>query len=284
MSVKAISHVWEHSKQSGTKLLLLLALADHADDKGVCWPGIDRLARKTRQSRRNVTRLLAELQKSGEIRIGVNEGPHGTNLYYLPKMSFPKTTGDPRCPKGEDKQVPQMSYKPSLTVIELPGSDGIRRQLKELGYSSQNAATLAPKCIENELGIEDIYAWWDYIEDYNTKKAGRGKIRSPLGFLRSKIEMGERLPARSPVAEDVTKRAEARQQDGQLLSEWQALLKKLADKLFVPQVYPRLLELRLVGKENGTFLIAHNRQQVDYLTTRLPKVWKELKGKCRVVV
>jgi hypothetical protein len=38
MSIKVMSQVWEHSTRKGTRLLLLLALADFANDEGICYP------------------------------------------------------------------------------------------------------------------------------------------------------------------------------------------------------------------------------------------------------
>ena len=40
MSIKRMNAVWNLSKQSGSALLVLLALADRADDDGFCWPGL----------------------------------------------------------------------------------------------------------------------------------------------------------------------------------------------------------------------------------------------------
>ena len=40
--------VWERSKHQGGALLVLLGIADHANDQGVAYPSIERLARKIR--------------------------------------------------------------------------------------------------------------------------------------------------------------------------------------------------------------------------------------------
>jgi len=118
MSISAMTQVWEHSKVKGTELLLLLALADYANDKGIAWPGIDSLAHRIRQSRRNVTRLLRNLEKRGELTIEVNAGPYGANLYKLPVVALAMTNRKPKCPAPHDKQETQMSSEPSLTTKE----------------------------------------------------------------------------------------------------------------------------------------------------------------------
>jgi len=83
MSVRTITRVWEHSKQSSTDLLLLLAMADHADDDGVCWPGIPRLAAKTRTSERQTIRNVEKLAQSGEIFLSRQCGRGHSNLYFI---------------------------------------------------------------------------------------------------------------------------------------------------------------------------------------------------------
>lgn len=83
MSIKAMTTVWENSKQKGNALLLLLALADHANDIMECFPSVDRLAFKTRMSRRNVQALAKQLVKDGEIEIDEQAGPKGCNLYRI---------------------------------------------------------------------------------------------------------------------------------------------------------------------------------------------------------
>lgn len=67
MSLKATGNVWTHSEQSGTKLLLMLAIADHANDDGYAWPGIISLANKVRRSPRQVMRLVKQLVEAGEL-------------------------------------------------------------------------------------------------------------------------------------------------------------------------------------------------------------------------
>lgn len=67
MSVKIMSRVWEGSKQKGSALLLLLAIADNADDTGYCWPGIDYLARKIRMTKQSVVNITKQLEESGEL-------------------------------------------------------------------------------------------------------------------------------------------------------------------------------------------------------------------------
>ena len=83
MSIRTMSHVWEHSQQKGASLLLLLAIADYANDDGRAWPSIATLANKIRMSERNTQRLLQRLSRCGEIEIEVNSGQNGVNVYRV---------------------------------------------------------------------------------------------------------------------------------------------------------------------------------------------------------
>src|SRR5215213_195546 len=87
MSIDVISSVWKHSKQSGTPLLMLLAIADNANDFGEATPGLEHLAHKCRMKRRNVQILIKDLEASGELKVARQQGedtPYGkTNMYTI---------------------------------------------------------------------------------------------------------------------------------------------------------------------------------------------------------
>ena len=53
MSVKLMSRAWEMGLPMGQKMLLL-ALCDHANDDGLCYPAQDKLAIKCSMSKRAV--------------------------------------------------------------------------------------------------------------------------------------------------------------------------------------------------------------------------------------
>ncbi len=82
MSIDASKRVWQHSKASGSALVLLLALADHADDAGEAWPSQTTLARLAKITDRQVRALLHDLVAAGEIEI-VGEGRRGVIVYRI---------------------------------------------------------------------------------------------------------------------------------------------------------------------------------------------------------
>jgi helix-turn-helix protein len=83
MSIRVIDQVWRRSQHKSGNLLVLLALADHADDRGRAWPGIPLLARKARLSERHARRCLNELIASGEVKILPERARSGKKLYQI---------------------------------------------------------------------------------------------------------------------------------------------------------------------------------------------------------
>ncbi|QHE86317.1 helix-turn-helix domain-containing protein [Hydrogenophaga sp. BPS33] len=87
MSVRTMARVWEFSQHGGTHLLMLLAIADFADDQGHAYPSVTTLAEKCRMQQRNAQAILSTLRNSGELEVRPNEGPRGTNLYRIVLVS-----------------------------------------------------------------------------------------------------------------------------------------------------------------------------------------------------
>jgi DNA-binding transcriptional MocR family regulator len=62
MAIAAIEWAFNQPTPNPSAKLVLLALADHADEHGHCWPGIGRIEQRTGLSRSTVIRALAELE------------------------------------------------------------------------------------------------------------------------------------------------------------------------------------------------------------------------------
>ena len=68
MSVKVMSLVFDHARAKGVDRLVLLAIADAADDAGRnAWPSLATLSRRTGLDRRTVVRCVGRLVESGEL-------------------------------------------------------------------------------------------------------------------------------------------------------------------------------------------------------------------------
>lgn len=82
MSNAASAWAWKQTLDCHAQHVLL-ALADHADDRGICWPGLWGLAEKSNMPRRTIQRKVRQLEALGLLRTDPGKGQHGTSLYHL---------------------------------------------------------------------------------------------------------------------------------------------------------------------------------------------------------
>jgi hypothetical protein len=93
-----MSQVWEDTRiGSQAELLVLLALADHARDDGLCWPSMRSIAGKARIEERSAQRIIRRLIEKGFVELvskgGCIDGQNTPNRYRV-------TGGDRRSPHG----------------------------------------------------------------------------------------------------------------------------------------------------------------------------------------
>jgi DNA-binding MarR family transcriptional regulator len=102
MSIKASSAVWKlampsDGKSTATQKLVLLCLADHADDMGRnCYPSVDTVAAKCSIDRSTVKRALRSLKEAGLIAVVSASRSHrstGYELTFLGGSVHPKDLG-----------------------------------------------------------------------------------------------------------------------------------------------------------------------------------------------
>src|SRR5574343_1782384 len=67
MSIDIMNWVWKHSPTKGSERLVLLSLADNANDAAVCWPSLNTIAERCNLDRRYVIEILKKLEKEGHI-------------------------------------------------------------------------------------------------------------------------------------------------------------------------------------------------------------------------
>lgn len=107
MSLRAIEWAFTKSQSTGSARLVLLVLADHADQDGFCWPGWARIAHRTKCGRTTIARALNELEQSGEIQRVTRGGGFVSTKY---RMLMPE-------------DGPEEQERPSETgaeIVEMP--------------------------------------------------------------------------------------------------------------------------------------------------------------------
>lgn len=84
MSIAVMNWAW-NLKITATQKIVMVALADRANDDWECWPGQQSLADKCSLSERGVRKVLSEIEAMGYLKIeSRHDGKHQkTNLYHL---------------------------------------------------------------------------------------------------------------------------------------------------------------------------------------------------------
>ncbi|WP_306150679.1 helix-turn-helix domain-containing protein [Roseovarius sp. MMSF_3281] len=143
MSIKIMSAVYDGDLTDIYEVSVLLALANHADDEGRCYPSLKRIAKLARVTERGVQKIVKRLEDRGYLDVQINKGPKGTNLYRVipeprplldqmegyPRTEFtpnPETytpeRGSPHPPNTKAKTPERGSPETSGTVIEPSGT------------------------------------------------------------------------------------------------------------------------------------------------------------------
>lgn len=110
MSIQAIDWVLTHERTTtGTDRVVLIALANYADEAGECWPSIARLARDANIGERNVRYVLDRLVAAGlveRVRQGATNGrirpDRRPNLYRLTLSTTHRDGVQPSAPRDVD--------------------------------------------------------------------------------------------------------------------------------------------------------------------------------------
>lgn len=127
VSVKVSERVWKDTTQSGVTLLVLLALADHANDEGVCWPSQSTLAARCRCGIRSVKLAIQTLVEKEDIEVlkqggTFKNGKYTHSIYSLKKYlpSGAKKTPLPESSGANDDTGAVQNLHPNRKVIRQP--------------------------------------------------------------------------------------------------------------------------------------------------------------------
>lgn len=155
--------VWATPMQNHTEKLVALAIADNANDNGVCWPSVTTIARKCDLSEQGVLNRIKSLQKTGWLK--VEHKPGCSNTYVInpptpltPQQGLPPNAVDPHPPtpltpppNAVDPNRKEPSFEPSkhkepaaLTAVQTPP---LSPAIKEVIEAWNNLTGLS-KCIK----------------------------------------------------------------------------------------------------------------------------------------
>lgn len=123
MTIAVMNYVWEHSKSKGLARLVLLAIADNANEQGDAFPGISRIAKKCNATDRSVQTSINELERMGELQVfpqvGVKTASGRTNLYRVVMNGV-----NPELPRNEIGEI--VAARPVKDVKSRSFPDGVQ--------------------------------------------------------------------------------------------------------------------------------------------------------------
>lgn len=130
MSMELMVKAMKARVGSPLRKLVLIKLADNANDMGECWPSYQHIADQCEMSRRSVMSHIETLCKGGLVRKEIRKGgPKGnsSNIYVLmlsdgAKLSLPPS--EPPAPGGESPALGSENAAPPSENAALGGSEG----------------------------------------------------------------------------------------------------------------------------------------------------------------
>ena len=155
MSIRALDTVFRSQLDDQSDVLILLALADWADDDGACYPSMQAISKKARLSDRTVQKRLSDLEEAGLVTRFVRVGRGRSNLYRL-HLDRIAAWEPPQKPSDETPSPPVAVEKPEAAS----------------GYSSPET----PKLTTENPEAENINPEAD---DRNPEAALRGNPKNP---------------------------------------------------------------------------------------------------------
>lgn len=131
MSIRCMNLVWKNTSITVPAIrLVLVALADAADDEGRCYPSVSTIARKSSLSERSVQRVLRRLVGDGVMAVDRRAGqpvttPGGKQRTNLYRLDLGKIGGDTICHHPTPNEVVTASVTTQNKVVtpERQGGD-----------------------------------------------------------------------------------------------------------------------------------------------------------------
>lgn len=113
----------DDDRLGGYDLLVYMALIRHADNSGICWPSLERLAKIARCSQPTVSKSLNVLEQLGYIRRVKSDGR--ANRYHVSLWKpTPKQGYDPA-------PTPKPAFDPSKPAFDLPQNEVLTNNTQE---------------------------------------------------------------------------------------------------------------------------------------------------------
>ena len=216
MSADALSWAWKTDLSSSQKIILL-ALANYADQEASCFPGHERLSQMTGMSTRSVGRNLRELESMGvfrkERRARKNGSGRTSDRYYL-NLSWVahKDSNETDCHVETNETDCQVEQRFNTT------NSAVSIRQNDEGYISEPIDTSKYKTLPYPLS-----------DDAQAELTLVAESASPVGDDVSKQKRGEYPPEFAAFWEVYPKKADKRA----ALKAWRSARKRVSNEVLV---------------------------------------------------
>lgn len=179
MSFKLVKKVIRSRQQSPAHKLVLIVIADHTNENksGTAWPSVETIAAYVGLKRRQVQRILRDLEAIEQIKVWKKNAQMGTNRYQILSENV-----SPMTPHGVTHDTPNVSpttqwgvthdtrvYKEQITKRvggapgpQARGDTALQTEQKEMAIVAQGSAGDTPQCQQHnpiDWQCETCYAW-----------------------------------------------------------------------------------------------------------------------------
>jgi hypothetical protein len=183
MAIELMNRIWWREDLDSSEKMVLLALADRADDEGVCWYAVETICRKSSLSRRGVQKIIGRLCDRQLLR---RVRRHDlSNYYVIPVDKFPEVENRSR-PSKEKGSLQYLEEEPDLF-----GERGERGSHRRSALGSERGARGTKR---GEPGAPDSLS--DSLID--TKGGTRARETIPEMVVRRWNELAFLHPALKP--------------------------------------------------------------------------------------
>jgi hypothetical protein len=180
MSFKLVKKVIRSHQKTAAHKLVLIVLADHTNDSksGTAWPAVETIAHYVGLKRRQVQRILRDLEQSGQIRVWKKNAIMGTNRYQIVALNV-----SPMTPHSVTHDTPNVSpmthrgvthdtqvYKEQITLDKVgdPAPFGLAvvasqtTTINNPGNTDRPEVVGAPRCTKHTntvISCTTCYTW-----------------------------------------------------------------------------------------------------------------------------
>jgi hypothetical protein len=131
VSNSVLNLAWKVDGLTSAEKFVLVALADRADEAGICWPSLADIARRCCVSERHARTILRSIEAAGHVSTQRSAGPGGANRFRV-HPQIPTASPDPRIIPGIPRPSTRKRGSPSTgSLVPPPPDPRIRQTFRE---------------------------------------------------------------------------------------------------------------------------------------------------------